>query len=48
MLGFLFMLTLIMALFRKVSGRYIQHSQKKVLMGSSIAIAAIIIYVNFF
>ncbi|SFF92663.1 hypothetical protein SAMN05216353_11431 [Halobacillus alkaliphilus] len=47
-LGFLFMLTLIMALYRKVSGRSIQYSQKKILMGSSMALAAIIIYVNFF
>ncbi|MCA1010192.1 hypothetical protein [Halobacillus halophilus] len=47
-LGFLFMLTLIMALYRKASGRSIQHTQKKILMGSSMAITAIVIYVNFF
>ncbi|MGP4075362.1 hypothetical protein [Halobacillus sp. K22] len=47
-LGFLFMLTLIMAGFRKVSGHPVPVSHKKILMGSSMALAVIIVYVNFF
>ncbi|MGI8314843.1 hypothetical protein [Halobacillus mangrovi] len=46
-IGFVFMLTLIMAFVRMAAGRPVQQNHKKLLVGSFLVMAGILAYVSF-
>ncbi|WP_157130853.1 hypothetical protein [Halobacillus mangrovi] len=46
-IGFVFMLTLIMTFVRMAAGRSVQKNHKKLLLGSFVIMAGILAYVSF-